>query len=50
MENLINDPRFKTPADRKVREGELAGLLEETFCRKSTEYWLKTLEQAGVVA
>ena len=50
MEELIDDQRFKTPADRKIREVELAGLLEETFCRKPTEYWLETLEQAGVVA
>ncbi|PKB82117.1 MAG: CoA transferase [SAR202 cluster bacterium Io17-Chloro-G9] len=50
MEELIDDPRFQTPADRKVRELDLAKLLEETFSRKPTEYWLETLEQAAVVA
>ena len=50
IEELIEDPRFHTPADRKVHEVDLAALLKETFRRKPTGYWLETLEQAGVVA
>lgn len=47
---LIDDPRFKAPADRKAREGELAALLEVALTRQTTAYWLELLEQAGVVA
>ena len=50
MEGLIEDPRFKTPAGRKINEAELAELLEDTFSGKTTEFWLESLEQAGVVA
>ena len=50
QDNLIDDPRFKLPGDRKAREGELADLLEETFTAETTAYWLKMLEEAGVVA
>lgn len=47
---LIDDARFKAPADRKAREGELAELLEVALTRQTTAYWLELLEQAGVVA
>ena len=50
MEELVDSPLFKTPADRKVREVELAQLLESVFNQKPTDYWLDTMEQAGVVA
>ena len=50
QENLIEDPRFKVPGDRKAREGELAELLELTLSRQTTAYWLELLAQAGVVA
>ena len=50
LEALIEDPRFKLPGDRKVRQDELASLLEETFTTDTTNNWLKMLEEAGVVA
>ena len=50
LENLIEDPKFKVPGDRKVRESELAELLESTLSRESTAYWLELLDKAGVVA
>ena len=49
-EDLVVDPRFEAPADRKAREAELAALLEEDLSLKSTAYWMEVLEQAGVVA
>ena len=49
-EELIEDQRFKEPGDRKAREDELAALLEETFGRESTVYWLDALEKVGMVA
>ena len=50
LENLIEDPKFKIPGDRKARESELAELLESTLSRESTAYWLELLDKAGVVA
>jgi crotonobetainyl-CoA:carnitine CoA-transferase CaiB-like acyl-CoA transferase len=50
QEDLIEDPRYKIPGDRKAREKELAALLEETLSQQSTAYWLELLAQAGVVA
>lgn len=50
LDDLIEDERFRLPGDRKVREQELAELLESTLSQKPTGYWLDLLEQAGVVA
>jgi formyl-CoA transferase len=50
QEALIQDPRFKSSANRKARERELAALLEETFCQETTAHWLQLLDRAGVVA
>ena len=49
-EELIDDPRFNLPGDRKSRQDELAALLEETFVTDTTANWLAMLEEAGVVA
>ena len=49
-EDLISDPRFEIPGDRKKREAELAALLEETFIQQTTDYWMELFEEAGVVA
>ncbi len=49
-EDLLTDSRFVTPADRKIREVELAMLLEEIISQRSTGHWLEFLEKAGVVA
>ncbi len=45
LENLIEDPKFKIPGDRKARESELAELLESTLSRESTAYWLELLDK-----
>ncbi len=47
-EELLSDPRFANSGERKKREVELAALLEETFCRESTQHWVKALGEAGV--
>jgi formyl-CoA transferase len=49
-DDLIEDPRFKVPGDRKKREVELAELLEETLSQRTTAEWMELLEAAGVVA
>ena len=46
---LIDDPRFIGPSERKLREKELAALLEETTIQHPTAYWLDLMENAGVV-
>ena len=50
QESLIDDDRFRQPADRKTREQELAELLAATLTQQTTDYWLELLSQAGVVA
>ena len=49
-EELIEDPRYKEPNDRKAREEELAELLEGIMGEHTTEHWMEQLEAAGVVA
>ena len=49
-EELIEDPRFKLPGDRKKREVELASILEETLTQQTTNDWLEVMDEAGVVA
>ncbi|PKB79662.1 MAG: CoA transferase [SAR202 cluster bacterium Io17-Chloro-G9] len=49
-EDLLTDPTLETPADRKINEVELADRLEDIISQKPTEYWLESLEKAGVVA
>jgi formyl-CoA transferase len=46
--DLAEDPRFRTNPDRVKNRGELIPLLEKVFASKPREYWLKTLEEAGV--
>ena len=50
LKKLIDDSRYKSNGNRKMREKELAALLEETFRQKTTDDWLELLEAAGVVA
>ncbi len=49
-EDLIENPRYLEPNDRKARETELAELLEGILTEHTTEYWMERLEAAGVVA
>jgi crotonobetainyl-CoA:carnitine CoA-transferase CaiB-like acyl-CoA transferase len=43
-EELLEDPRFGSFADRREHREELEALLEEAFGRKTTEEWLRELE------
>ena len=49
-EDLLEDPRFADGDSRKIRDEELAEVLEETFSRETTDHWMKALEEAGVPA
>ena len=50
MEELIEDPRYLEPNDRKAREAELAELLEGILSEHTTDHWMEQLDAAGVVA
>lgn len=45
---LLEDPRFRSNADRVANIDELVPLLEEALVQKPAEYWLEHLEAAGV--
>ena len=49
-EDLLQDGRFDTFADRREHREELEAILEEAFSRKSTEEWLEVLEGEVPVA
>jgi crotonobetainyl-CoA:carnitine CoA-transferase CaiB-like acyl-CoA transferase len=45
---LAQDPRFATGADRMAHLKELEAVLSEHFRTKPAEYWLSALEEVGV--
>ncbi len=47
-EELLDDTRFSTNADRMGNLSALVELLQETFATRSTEAWLDVLLEAGV--
>ena len=50
LASLIDEERFVAPSDRKIREKLLADLLKETLSKQTTDYWMRLLDEAGVVA
>ncbi|MBR0810668.1 CoA transferase [Bradyrhizobium diazoefficiens] len=48
-EDLINDPRFATKADRHARSVELIKILDDTFATKDLAEWRKILDGSGLV-
>ncbi len=48
LEQLAEDPRFRTNPDRVRNRDQLIPLLEKVFASKPREHWLKVLEEAGV--
>jgi formyl-CoA transferase len=49
-EELIEDERFATNADRMANRAELAGELEKTLEEKDTDEWMEILLEAGFPA
>ena len=49
-EELLEDPRFRTAADRKRHERELEGELEAAFAARTTAEWVDALTEAEVPA
>ncbi|PIT02912.1 carnitine dehydratase [Bradyrhizobium nitroreducens] len=48
-EDLINDPRFATKADRHARSVELIKIFDETFATRDLAEWRKILDGNGLV-
>ncbi|AMA56093.1 CaiB/BaiF CoA transferase family protein [Bradyrhizobium sp. CCGE-LA001] len=48
-EDLIDDPRFATKADRHARSVELIKILDETFATRDLADWRKILDGNGLV-
>ncbi|UPK25895.1 CaiB/BaiF CoA transferase family protein [Bradyrhizobium sp. 195] len=48
-EDLVNDPRFATKADRHARSVELIKILDDTFATKDLAEWRKILDGSGLV-
>ena len=47
-QDLLEDPRFATNADRVQNLAEMLEPLTETFAQESSDHWLEILEKAGV--
>ncbi len=47
-EELLSDPRFESPAERRDNAPQLARILETVFTSDSRQHWLDRLEQAGI--
>jgi len=47
-DDLLEDPRFKTPKQRLSRRDELEAILSERFAQGTTSQWLQRLESADV--
>jgi len=48
LEDLANDPRFRTNPDRVKNRNALIPILEEIFSKKPREYWIEILEKVKV--
>lgn len=47
-EDLLEEPRFRTNADRVKRRDDLAEIIEERLIEQEAAYWLAKLEAVGV--
>ena len=47
-DELLEDDRFTTNADRMAHIEELTTIMEQTFATRTTTEWVATLEEAGV--
>lgn len=50
LENLIDDPRFKTMPDRVEHKGMLSELLEDRLRQKNTAQWIEILNENGIAS
>jgi CoA:oxalate CoA-transferase len=45
---LVDDPRFRTADDRRIRADALAAAIEEALAARSAAEWLDVLDEAGI--
>lgn len=50
LQELADDPRFRTNAERLAHRAELDRLLEDRFAQRPSDAWLPLLQQAGIPA
>jgi crotonobetainyl-CoA:carnitine CoA-transferase CaiB-like acyl-CoA transferase len=48
LPHLVDDPRFKTQADRSKNQKELKEILQKVFDKHSADFWLNEFEKHGV--
>jgi len=48
LEAFVDDPRFVTNAFRVTNRAETVALVSETLKKKSRDFWLKALDEAGI--
>ncbi len=48
LEELAEDPRFRSNPDRVKNRDKLIPLLEKIFATRPRDYWLRVLDEAGV--
>lgn len=48
LDNLVEDPRFKTPAARAENQKELARLIEQALAGQRSGYWLERLNELEI--
>jgi crotonobetainyl-CoA:carnitine CoA-transferase CaiB-like acyl-CoA transferase len=49
VESLINDPKFKSVADRAANGGELVAIFDRVFAEKSRDEWIRILGDHGCI-
>jgi len=47
--DLPQDPRFKTPVDRKENSAEMVALFDQSFAKRTLNEWANALDQADLV-
>jgi len=50
MPQLIDDPRFSTPAERAQNHDELTSILDKVFLEKTVDEWLQILAELDIIA
>jgi crotonobetainyl-CoA:carnitine CoA-transferase CaiB-like acyl-CoA transferase len=50
VENLLSDPRFSTPENRRDKDAALVQILSETFRLTSAAGWVLALQKVGIAA
>jgi crotonobetainyl-CoA:carnitine CoA-transferase CaiB-like acyl-CoA transferase len=50
LDELVDDPRFRTMPDRIAHRDTLASLIQQVLSTEKSDHWLKVLQEAGIPA